>query len=157
VAAAAFQAAHARTTPLTLIAFILALLAIASPLSAQVSAAISGRVLDPSGAGIGGAGITIRSAETGATRYATTDETGSYRVDSLPLGAIEVHAEKDGFKAVTRTGISLVVGQDAPVNLHLEVGDRIDHIDIVEGIPTVRPGQKVATTAGAIRLTPGRD
>ncbi|QJW93939.1 efflux RND transporter periplasmic adaptor subunit [Frigoriglobus tundricola] len=35
----------------------------------------------------------------------------------------------------------------------LDPTDRV----VVEGIPTVRPGQKVATTAGAIRLNPGRD
>jgi len=35
----------------------------------------------------------------------------------------------------------------------LEPTDRV----VVEGIPTVRPGQKVSPTAGAIRFNPGRD
>ncbi len=104
---------------------------------AQVTATITGKVEDPSGAAIAGANITIRSVETGSLRKTTTDDTGNYRVDSLPLGAIEVRAEKDGFKSLTRSGIDLAVGQDASIVLILPVGDKVDHIDVVEGIPTV--------------------
>jgi len=114
-----------------------ALLWTALPALAQVTAAISGRVEDPSGAGVGGASITVKSVETGGTRVAATDESGNYRVDSLPLGPIEVHVEKNGFKPYNRTGIDLSVGQDATVNVPLVVGDKVDHIDVVEGIPTV--------------------
>src|ERR1035438_9950522 len=63
---------------------------------AQVSAAISGRVEDASGAGVGGATVTVKDVETGATRVVTTDLTGNYRVLSLPIGRLEIRAEKDG-------------------------------------------------------------
>jgi len=116
---------------------VLALLLGALPAFAQVTAAISGRVEDPSGAGVGGADITVKSVETGATRTAVSSDTGNYRVDSLPLGPIEVQAGKTGFQTVNRTGVSLVVGQDATVNLQLPVGNKVDHMDVAEGIPTV--------------------
>src|SRR5438067_467289 len=74
--------------------------------SAQVTATISGRVEDSTGAAVGGAAITVKSLETGATRTATTDETGSYRILSLPVGMQEIRAEKPGFKSVVRTGIN---------------------------------------------------
>ena len=113
-----------RRTRLKFLALVAALATLnAIPASAQVTAAISGKVEDASGAGVGSVGITVRSIETGATRNATTDDTGSYRVDSLPLGAIEVRAEKTGFKSRVQTGIDLVVGQDASVNMRLEVGE----------------------------------
>ena len=124
-------------TRFTMIAGIVAILGAALPVQAQVTAAISGRVVDASGAGVGGASITAKSGETGATRSATTDNEGNYRVDSLPLGAMEVHAIKAGFKEAVRKGIDLVLGQDASVNIRLEVGDKITQIDIVEGVPTV--------------------
>ncbi|HEU5021503.1 MAG TPA: TonB-dependent receptor [Bryobacteraceae bacterium] len=107
------------------------------PLAAQVTATITGRIVDPSGAGVGGASIRVRSAETGASRNAVTDNLGNYRVDSLPLGATEVRVEKDGFKPLEQRGIDLVAGQDQSVNLKLEVGQRTDQITVVEGIPTV--------------------
>ncbi|HVY94877.1 MAG TPA: carboxypeptidase regulatory-like domain-containing protein, partial [Bryobacteraceae bacterium] len=107
------------------------------PLAAQVTATISGRIVDASGAGIGGATVTVKSDETGATRTAVTNDQGSYRVDSLPLGPTEFLVEKDGFKPLEQRGIDLVAGQDATVNLKLELGQRTDRVDVVEAIPTV--------------------
>src|SRR5271168_630082 len=84
------------------IAVIAAILLSAAPMRAQVTAAISGRVADASGAGAGNATITVKSVETGAVRTTKTDNDGNYRVDSLPLGAMEVHAVKDGFSEQVR-------------------------------------------------------
>ncbi len=105
---------------------------------AQVaSAALSGRVLDTSGAGIGAATVTVKSVETGALRTVTTDEQGNYRAASLPLGAQEVRAEKAQFKTAVRTGISLVVGQDAVLNLTLELGPVNESVTITDELPVV--------------------
>jgi hypothetical protein len=109
----------------------------ALPALAQVTAAISGKIQDSSGAVVGGANITVKSVETGATRTAVSSDNGNYRVDSLPLGPIEVQAAKNDFQTVNRTGVSLVVGQDATVNLQLPVGNKVEHMDVAEGIPTV--------------------
>ena len=77
---------------------------------------------DPTGGGVAGAMVTVKSLETGASRVTTTDSAGHYTVLSLPLGPQEVKAEKAGFKAAVRTGIDLVVGQEAVVNLQLGSG-----------------------------------
>jgi hypothetical protein len=89
---------------------------------AQVTATISGRVEDATGAGLSGATVTVKSLETGATRTVTTDETGTYRVFSLPVGSQELRVEKEGFRSTVRTGITLSVAQEAIVNLRLDVG-----------------------------------
>src|SRR5579883_1202685 len=62
------------------IAIAWALFASAKPLAAQVSATISGRIEDPTGAGVGGASVTVKSLDTGATRAVTTDDAGNFRV-----------------------------------------------------------------------------
>ena len=104
---------------------------------AQVSASIIGTVNDTSGAVVYGATITVKSQETGATRVVTTDDAGTFRVLSLPLGPQEVKAEKSGFKSVVRTGINLQVGQEAVVNLRLDVGEFVQQIAIEEKPPVV--------------------
>ena len=104
---------------------------------AQVAATISGKVEDGSGAAVGGANVTVKSVETGASRTVSTDETGNYRVLSLPLGAHEVRAEKAGFRAAVRTGINLVVGQEAVVNLKLDVGQVTQEINVAADTPLV--------------------
>ncbi len=104
---------------------------------AQVTASISGNVEDAAGAAVREATITVKSQETGATRTVSTDDLGNYRVLSLPLGAQELKAEKQGFKSVVRTGISLEVGQDAVVNFRLEVGELVQQMSVSEEAPVV--------------------
>jgi hypothetical protein len=88
-----------------------------------VSASISGRVTDQSGAVVAGAMVTAKSLDTGVSRTTTTDQAGRYELIALPIGQFEVRARKDGFAERVRTGIVLVVGQDATVDLSLPVGN----------------------------------
>jgi hypothetical protein len=104
---------------------------------AQVTAAISGKVEDATGAAIRGANVTVKSLETGATRVSTSDDQGNFRILSLPLGPQEVTVAKTGFKEAVRTGIDLAVGQEAVVNLRLEIGEIAQQVTIVEETPVV--------------------
>ena len=104
---------------------------------AQVTASISGRVEDATGAGVGGATVTVKNLETGATRVVTTSESGNFRVLSLPLGRQEVKVEKTGFKEAVRTGINLEVGQEAVVNLQLQVGEFAQQVIVSGEAPVV--------------------
>src|SRR5215510_14829312 len=101
------------------------------------SAAISGFVRDTTGAVVPGTTVTAKHTETGLTRSVQTSEEGSYTMPSLPVGSYEVTAEKPGFKQQVRQGITLVVAQDAVVNLTLDVGDLIEKITVTEEVPIV--------------------
>ncbi|MEO5922601.1 MAG: carboxypeptidase-like regulatory domain-containing protein [Bryobacteraceae bacterium] len=103
----------------------------------QVAASISGRVTDPSGAGVSAAAVTVKSVETGATRTASSNGDGDYFITGLALGRQEVHFEKATFKTMVRTGVDLVVGQNAVVNVTLEVGPVSDSITVTEELPLV--------------------
>ncbi len=54
---------------------------------AQISAAISGRVIDPAGAVVSGATVTANNLETQVARASVTDEAGRYSILSLSVGA----------------------------------------------------------------------
>jgi len=100
------------------------------PVVAQVSASISGRVTDQTGAVVAGAAVTAKSLDTGASRTTTTDQAGRYQLIALPIGQFEVRARKDGFAERVRTGIVLVVGQDATVDLSLPVGNVNEQVTV---------------------------
>src|SRR5262249_36654550 len=104
-------------------------------------------IADATGAPVASANVTVKSLETGAKRVVTTDENGVYRALSLPVGPQEIRAEKAGFKAAVRLGIDLAVGQQAVVNLQLEVGEFAQQVTIVEEVPLVN-----ATTASVAGL-----
>lgn len=98
---------------------------------AQVTGSITGTVEDASGGVMGGVAVTAKSLETGATRSVVTDDTGRYRILSLPLGPQEVKAEKAGFRTAVRGGVNLGVGQEAVVNLRLEVGELVQPVTVL--------------------------
>ena len=89
---------------------------------AQVSATLSGIVTDPSGAAVVGAAVTAKEVDTGITRTTTTNDAGRYDLFELPVGLYEIRVKKQGFSEEVRTGIQLVVGQEAIVNLALRLG-----------------------------------
>ena len=120
---------------LALAAFVMA--ACALPLSAQTGAAVSGRIEDASGSPVSGAKVTVTSLETGSVRVVSTTTEGTFQAFPLPLGRQEIKAEKSGFKAAIRTGINLTVGQDAVVNMSLEVGDLSQQVTVLAEAPVV--------------------
>jgi Carboxypeptidase regulatory-like domain len=103
----------------------------------QVTASMTGKIEDPSGAAIAETIVTVTSLETGAARAVTSDQTGVYNVVLLPVGRYDVKAEKPGFKAAIETGINLVVGQRAVVNLRLEVGATQEQVTVTGEAPLV--------------------
>jgi len=129
-----------------------AILFAASPLFAQVGASISGRVEDGSGAGVGDATVTVKSLETGASRAVTTTAEGYFRVLSLPLGQQEVRIEKLSFKPVVRSGIQLAVGQEAVVNVQLDLGPVTQEVNVSADAPLVN-----TTTAAVSGLVSERE
>src|SRR5258708_23971362 len=86
------------------------------------TAAITGTVRDASGAAVPTSVITVKHLDTGLTRTAQSDARGAYSVQSLPVGEYEVTAERMGFRREVRRGINLQVGQEAVVDMTLQVG-----------------------------------
>ena len=129
---------------------IVALIALGTGLSfAQTSTAtILGTVKDASGALVPGVSITVKHTESGLTRTVVSSEQGAYTVPLLPVGAYEVTTMIPGFKQVVRSGINLAIGQQAVVDLTLEVGAPAEQVTVSEEAPLVNT--TTASTSGLI-------
>src|SRR5271169_6421098 len=101
-----------------------------SQATAQVSAVLSGRGIDQTGAVVSGATVAATNQDTGIARSAVTNQAGLYELLALPIGRYEVSAKKTGFAEQVRTGISLVVGQDAAVDFSLKVGQVSEQVKV---------------------------
>ena len=91
-----------------------------SLLSAQAQATtgiIRGVVVDPNGAGVGGAVVSFHETQTNFERSLKADEGGRFAAPLLPLGNYEVTARAIGFNPVTQKGIALKVGQSVDLRL----------------------------------------
>src|SRR2546428_11253170 len=116
---------------------------------------ISGVVRDISGAVIPGVMVSAKHTESGLTANALTNETGAYSVQFLPVGAYEITAELAGFKQQVRRGINLVVGQEAVVNVTLEVGTVAETITVTGEAPIVNT--TLSSTAGLVNESQIKD
>src|SRR5271165_5223482 len=103
----------------------------------QVTANLSGRVSDQTGAAITGAAVTAKNVDTGLTRNTITDQAGRYQLVSLPVGSYELRAMKSGFAEQVRSGIVLVVGQDATADISLRVGTVNEQVKVTSDVPIV--------------------
>jgi len=104
---------------------------------AQSSASIKGIVTDPSGAPVPGAAVTAKNTETGAMRSANTDDAGRYQIVWVAVGQYEVAVSKPGFQEAIRSGIRLVVGEEASVDLKLQVSAVQAEVKVTEDAPIV--------------------
>ncbi len=107
------------------------------PALAQVSANLSGVITDQSGAAISDATVTAANLDTGMSRTAPSDSAGRYELFALPVGLYEVRATKSGFAEGIRSGIRLVVGQEASVEVSLRIGKVSQQIKVIEDAPVV--------------------
>src|ERR1700687_4379329 len=108
-----------------------------SPSRAQTAASISGTIVDATGGFLPGASVTVRNLETGSLHIAPTDDAGRYVAPALEVGPYEIRADKTGFRPEVRTGVTLVVGQHAELDLTLTVGPVQEAVIVQEDSPTV--------------------
>ena len=112
-----------------LVAFLLCALAVTGAW-AQSTAQVSGSVRDQSGAVLPGVEVTVTQTDTGLTRTAVTDETGSYAMPSLPIGPYRLEATLPGFRTYVQTGIVLQVNSNPTINAVLEVGQVAETVEV---------------------------
>jgi len=134
--------------PGLVVAGIIGLIALGNGLVFAQSSALTGSVKDMSGAALPGAAVTVKHIDTGQTRTAQADANGSFSVQALPVGQYEVTAEKMGFRKEIRSGINLVVAQEAVVDLTLQVGSIDQQVTVTGEAPLVNT--TLSSTAGLI-------
>jgi hypothetical protein len=103
--------------------FVLILCLAATSLAQQQSTtgAIEGRVLDPQGAAVPGAKISIAGPK-GAPTVVTSDAGGAFEVRNLDPGVYSVSVEMEGFKTARVDRVEVVLGKANTVTANLEIG-----------------------------------
>lgn len=93
-------------------------------LTAQVpTAVLTGVVKDSTGAVVPNVKVTATNTGTNLSRSVVTDESGNFRIAPLNPGPYRVDAEASGFKKATVPEVVLEVGQQARIDVDLQVGD----------------------------------
>ena len=96
------------------------------------TAALSGTVMDPTGAVISGAEVKATQESTGVVRTASTDAAGKYFFAQLPPSKYKIEVKMSGFKTAVLQRVDLLVGTSATLDVHLEIGALAEEV-VVEG------------------------
>ena len=99
--------------------------------------AISGRILDASGAVVPSATVTITNKATGVAVTTSVDADGVYQVLALIPGTYSVKATATGFDSVLRDDINLHVQDHLSINFALKVGSVKTEIVVTGGEPAL--------------------
>jgi hypothetical protein len=113
---------------------------------------IAGVVRDPSGLVMPGVLVEVTSpALIEKVRSTTTDDSGQYRITTLPVGTYTVTFTLEGFSRQLRDNVALTTGFTASVNATMAVGTRSETVTVVGESPIVdvQNARQVATFGGA--------
>jgi hypothetical protein len=135
----------------------LALLA-CCPIGAQtVTGSVTGVVTDSSGAVLAGARVTARNLDTGVDTGTTTNASGVYVIEFLPIGHYQVTVQANGFETAVVPPFNLEVLQAAKFNVALRVGSAESTVNVSAAAPilqTEEPTVDSTFTANTISNLP---
>jgi hypothetical protein len=119
--------------------------------------AIAGRILDPSGAAVPNAIVTIINEETAVSRVVRSTADGIYRATLLPPGRYSIRAEVPGFKQANLQSIRVAVTETTGVDITLQLGAMSTSVN-VSAVPALVQTESSAlgrpTDAGVITALP---
>ncbi len=102
-----------------------------------VSGDFTGTVVDPSGAVVSNATVTLRNNVTGQTRSTTTNSSGAYRFSLLQPGSYTVSASASGFSKAETTAV-INGGQATVGDVKLAVGSSSQTVEVTSAAPLVQ-------------------
>ncbi len=126
---------------------LLSLLALAvGPVYGQaISGNIVGTVVDSTGAAVAGADITVTNIGTGVAAIATSNSTGEYRFNNLPVGTYKVMVKAAGFRVVTEQ-VEIQLNQTGTANVVLSPGAASETIEVSGTAPILDTTTAQVTT-----------
>ena len=118
----------------TCLTFALAVFALACSVSLSgqtVSSSLVGTVVDPADAVVANVPVTLTNPDTGATRTANTDTSGTYRFLELVPGTYTVTIKAPGFKTSSQTDIVVAAEETRSAGkMVLQIGSLSDSVSV---------------------------
>lgn len=111
--------------------FLLASMFCALPSAAQQTlGSINGTVVDPSGAAVPGAAVTVNDPSINVTRTTNSQRTGFFQIFNLPVGTYTVTISHDGFRTSQIAGVGVQEASAKTVNVTLKVGEVSQSVEV---------------------------
>jgi hypothetical protein len=104
----------------------------------QVTAAITGRVTDASGAAVPAANVAATDKDRGTEWPTTSNGEGVFNLPRLPIGNYSLKVTHAGFQAAVVPSITLDMNQVARIDVPLQVGAVTQTVDVTSSAPLLQ-------------------
>jgi hypothetical protein len=111
---------------------------------------LRGVVTDLSGAVIGGAQVTVRNEQTGASQSTTTDARGIYQFYNVPVGNSALFVNSPGFKAFNLSNFFVGAGRSNQINAKLDVGAASEVVEVTAQASTLNTESSEVAVRSAV-------
>ena len=139
-----------RLCPLIAFLLVAALFAPQLAVGQRTEGQLSGRVLDPSGAVVAGADLTLSQSATGSTLTATTNASGTYVFPSVPPSTYKLTVEAKGFARGIFDGVVVYTGRTTDLDVNITLGSTSQTVEVsAEGAVLETSTNTLATTVAA--------
>lgn len=105
----------------------------AAPVEVGSTGRVTGQVVDPSGAAVPGATVTITNDSNGKSATATTDAAGNFTISNFPIGSASIKVKAVGFQVVQVKGLTISVGQDLTQHIVLPLAATSEVVMVTSG------------------------
>lgn len=109
-----------------------------SAVAQEVTAGITGTVVDPSGAPINGATVKATDTDRGTVWTVQTNEAGFFNVPRVPVGNYSVTATAPGFQTSVYPAFTLVLNQTANLKFVMKLGNVSEHVEVSAAAPVLQ-------------------
>src|SRR6266550_1098445 len=96
----------------------------------ETTGSLIGTVVDPNGAIVAGANVTLTNTATGSSQTKQTSSDGNFEFAKLAPGDYTVTVEATGFKRSLNKGVSVKLGIVNPLDVKLETGNVSETVTI---------------------------
>jgi outer membrane receptor protein involved in Fe transport len=131
----------------------------AAAANATIFGSIRGLIHDPQHRPVSGAQVKVRATASSWEKIVTTDSTGEFALDSVPLGEYVVEIQVLGFTPERQT-LTLTSGRDARLHFSLQLSRAVETVE-VQDVPLLVNPESSTTSAVISRRdiaeTPGAD
>jgi outer membrane receptor protein involved in Fe transport len=126
---------------------------------ATIFGTVSGLIHDPQHRPVQGAQVTLQATDSAWTKSVTSDDSGEFRFDVVPLGEYKVTVELAGF-ASQEQKLVLSSGRDARVHFSLSVAQAKETVEVTDtslGVNTESSSSTTLISRRQVAETPGAD
>ncbi|HBB97847.1 MAG TPA: hypothetical protein DC054_20895 [Blastocatellia bacterium] len=114
----------------------------------ETTGSLKGTVVDPNGAVVAGANVTLTNTGTGSSQTKQTSGDGNFEFAKLAPGDYTVTVEASGFKRSLSKGVSVKLGIVNPLDVKLETGNVSETVTIAANTEEIvqRDQSQLSTT-----------